>query len=232
MGGKEDGRALHIVRRAPAVRGDAVSNFLITGIAGVGQGCIHLGVHIAGSNAVDGNTLTRQFIAQRLAELCHTALGGCIRRNGKAAEKAEHGSDINDLAVGLLFFQKFARSHLAEIERRGEVDLDHVVPVFKRKIGAGIAALDAGGIDDNIEPAEQRDSLFKPRLAFFRLGKVRLDTLAVKAVGTEIRRNLFNLIARSEDNDGSTRFHQSLRHAVAETAGTAGHDGTTAGQIK
>ena len=54
----------------------------------------------------------------------------------------------------------------------------------------------------------------------------------VGGVGTEIRRNLFNLIARSEDNDGSTRFHQSLRHAVAETAGTAGHDGTTAGQIK
>ncbi len=50
---------------------------------------------------------------------------------------------------------------MTQVKGSGQVDIEYVLPVLKRKFGAGVAALYAGGIDQNIQAAQQSDAFYR-----------------------------------------------------------------------
>ena len=93
------------------------------------------------------------FVGERLGQLGDAALAGGVGRHGVAAEERQQRGDVDDLAVALV--EHDAAGHLAQGEHGGQVDLDHRRPVVERKRFALVAALDAGGIHQDVQPAAE-----------------------------------------------------------------------------
>ena len=121
---------------------------------------------------------------------------------------------------------------MTQVKGSGQVDIEYVLPVLKRKFGAGVAALYAGGIDQNIQAAQQSDGLVKGLLPGTVVGQVHGDAFAPIALCFELGGHLDHLFAGTKNDYSGAGLHQALRHAVAQSSSAAGDNSLFPGEIK
>lgn len=130
---QEHNTALEVIRATPSSgrdsRQDALRPLLI-----IDQRRVHLSRDIARCNGVDADALRGPLVAQRLGELCNTALASGVGRHCQAALEAKQRCNVDDrasTAVRVCFSGKHVRANLTtECEDSAQVNLQHVVPVI------------------------------------------------------------------------------------------------------
>ena len=95
-----------------------------------------------------------------------------------------------------------------------------------------VAALYAGGIDQNIQAAQQSDGLVKGLLPGPVVGQVHGDAFAPIALCFELGGHLDHLFAGTKNDYSGAGLHQALRHAVAQSSSAAGDNSLFPGEIK
>ena len=211
--------------------GDAIGDLLVPGIGRVQQGGVHLGGHVAGSDGVYVDAPASPLVAQGLGQQGDAPLGGGVGGDGEAAEEGLHGGDVDDLAISLL--QHLPARQLAQLKGGGEVDLQHGVPVLHGELLAGVAALDAGAVDQDVDlAAQQLQGAGESGPQALPVSQVGGHAVAGKAPAPERLRHSFHLLRGAPDDHLGPGLHQSLGHAPAQAPGSAGHNGLAALNIK
>ena len=224
MRGQKNCTALHVLSGSPAVCRDPACDLLIARIIRIGQSNIHIGIHVTGCNTVHVDILARQFIRHRLTELSNTTLGCSVGGNSHTTKEREHRGDIDNLAVWFFLFKKLFCRQLAQYERGRHIDFDHLIPILGRKLFAGIAALDTGSIDDDVQASKQLNPFEKSRFPLLCIRKIYNKTLTVIAAGAKLPCHILRVLSRSKNNDSCPSFKQTFRHAVSESTCSTGND--------
>ena len=113
--------------------------------------------------------------------ILYAALRGDVRRDGRAGDLARERGDIDDLASAP------ARDHAlrrlaADLECAGEVDLDNTAPFVGLEIHHGLAKLNAGVVDEDVDLDACRIKMFERRDDRILVGDIegaRFDPLPV-----------------------------------------------------
>ena len=79
------------------------------------------------------------------------------------------------MLAGLDALHHVAGGGLRSDESAAQIDREHTVEILELQVKEIAADGDAGIVDENVEPAEVRDSLFHRAPGVFRLRQVRLD---------------------------------------------------------
>ena len=132
-----------------------------------------------------------------------------VGRDADSALEAEHRGDVHDLAASLVEHDP-ARA-CAELERRREVDLDHVVPVGEVVVDRLRGAADAVRVHQDIEPAEPLDCLVEAAAEVLAVGQVGADRNS-----PDLRRDLVGPIGAPEHSDGRTRLCKRVGQAAPD----------------
>ncbi len=145
-----------VLRLAPAPRRDAFQDRLPAFLV-LEQRTRVLRPHVTRRNRIHIHSAPGPLIGQRLGDLRHAAFGRRIRRHVDAALKRKQRSNVNDLPLP-------ARQHVrarraAEPEHRGQVDLDHGVPVFVGMFRRRCAPDDARVVHQDVHRAHRRHGL-------------------------------------------------------------------------
>lgn len=147
--------ALEILGRSPAARRNPLTNALQP-LGVIQQRLVHVRRNIPRRDTVDGDAARRPLVGKRLCHLRHAALAGRVRRHGDAALERQQAAKVDnrpDAAGGAVRRQRqHVRGHVAaQREGRAEVDLQHLGKVGVREGLRGVAALDAGAVDEDAQ---------------------------------------------------------------------------------
>lgn len=156
LAGQEQGRALEVVGRAPAARGDPFGD-TPQPLGVVEQGLVHVGGDVPGRDAVDRDAPARPLVGERLGHLRDAALGGGVGGHGDAALKRQEAAKVDDAAPSAqVRFEGREVQHVrgdvaAQREGRVEVDLQDLGKVGVGEGLGGVAPLDAGAVDQQAD---------------------------------------------------------------------------------
>jgi len=98
--GKQHRHPFHVGSGVPSAFGDAGGDYFITGLV-MDQVHVHPGIHEAGGDGVDADSLACLFIGQCFGELGHLAFGCGISRDGDVAKETQQRGAVDDLAAYL-----------------------------------------------------------------------------------------------------------------------------------
>ena len=190
------------------------------------QGFAHIGGDIAWRDGVHVNALGGPLVGERAGQAHNGSLRRSVGRYAVAAEVAEHGRHVDDLA--LVLRDHLARGELAQEEHGVEIDVDHIVPRLLFKVHGRHAPLDASAVDENVQMGAEK---------LHALGKGTPELLALAQIGDHAVDGvaLFpKIVAHREHPLGAVDEHD-LRSGLAEAFGEiaadalhradAGHDG-------
>ena len=113
----------------------------------------HIGVDDAGGHAVHGNAAGTFFFCQCLGQADEARLGGGIVYLAAAAGLAPHAAHRQDAAR--LAPDHARQRQLAQVERTGQVHVQHVLPFFRGDVGEQLLLCDAGIAHQHIHPTQR-----------------------------------------------------------------------------
>src|SRR5262249_27522927 len=118
-----------------------------------GNGGDHVGVDVAGRDAIHGDALARALLRQRFREADHAGFRrGIVHLAGLAFLTVDR-ADVDDAAPAP---RAHALDHLARhVETRIHVDADHVVPLLVAHLVEEAVAGDAGVVDEHVDRTER-----------------------------------------------------------------------------
>ena len=182
-------------------------------------------------DGIDRDVVGRELLAERLGQADDAGLGGRIGGGVGVAFLAGDRGDIGDAAVVPL--DHAGDDRLAAIERAGEVDADHLVPLLGRVLpGLGDRPGDAGVVDEDVDLAEGVKRLVAGALDGGIVGDVDgrpRSPCPGSAVPSPSSRRAPCRGPRWRRS--APPREQTLDHGAADALGAAGHDGGTAGEI-
>ena len=111
---------------------------------------------VPGADRVDGDAVARDLHRQRLGQTLNAEVGHVVGRGAGAPALAGDGRQIDDAAPLLLDHDR--HDSLAQEERAGQLDLEHLVPdglVEIRQRHAIVAARIGGVVDEHVDTAER-----------------------------------------------------------------------------
>ena len=165
-------------------------------------------------------------------ELHDAALARGVGRREAGAEDRHHRADIDDLAAACRLHRGVDR--LRAQERAGEVGLDDAVPFLEIERVRRLADVDAGVVDENVDPAEfalTRCSTMAATAALSVTSAMTDIALTPRCLSSATAAFDFRLIA-PDDRDSGAGFRQSARHAEPDAAIAAGDDRHLAAEIE
>ena len=141
------------------------------------------------------------------------------------ALEAHHRGDVHDLAAAL-------RDHdpageLAELERRGQVHLDHLVPVGEVVVDGLGGATDPVRVDEDVEAAQPVDRLVEAAAQGVAVGEVGADGDAAELCGC-----LVGALRAAEDGHARTGLDERARDPAPDPAAAARDERAATGQIE
>ena len=105
-----------------------------------------------------------QFHCRRLGEADHAMLGRVIRRRSRDGGQRVDTRDLHDRSAGGLLGHHLPGDELCEEKRPLQVDVEHTVPLGLAHLQKGLHEIDAGIVDEGVDPAEAVDRCRTERL--------------------------------------------------------------------
>ena len=164
-------------------------------------------------------------------ELHDAAFARGVSRRKAGAEDRHHRADVDDLAAARLLHGRIDR--LRAQEGAGEVGVDDAVPFLEIERVRGLADVDAGIVDEDVDPAELAADALDHARDRGLVGDVGGDRDRLDAAPRELgdRRVRFLLVA-PDDRDAGAGVRQPARHAEPDAAIAAGDDRDLAFEIE
>ena len=141
-----------LVHDAPAAERDRAHDLRVLDRVGedrLGQ----LGAHAAGRDRVDPDAVGGPLGGQRAGQLAHARLARRVGHDVLDREQVGAGGDVEDRPAALRPHQ--ARGGLAGEEEPAQVDLEDCVPVVLADLVGRLAHVQAGAVDEDVEPPER-----------------------------------------------------------------------------
>src|SRR5690606_14155513 len=183
------------------------------------HGADHLGVDVAGGDAVDGHALAGVLQRQRLGEADHPGLGGGIVGLADLALLAVDRADVDDAPPAAV---AHAVDHLpGHVEHAVHVHPDHVGPLVGGHLVEEAVAGDAGVVDQHIHRPQRSLDLGHGALAVLERADVALDHHHAQLLG---RGAGGGLVAGVAGGDRQAVLLKPLDDGLADAAGAAGHE--------
>ena len=180
-GGEEDGGAGEVFGVAPAAGGDALEDLTIAGLVGLESFSVG-GGEVAGRDGVDLDVAARPLVGEGFGELGNSAFAGGVCGNADAALEAEERGNVDDFAW-CVAGDHVAADELAELEDRGEVDLQDLLPGVERVVLGLVAEDHAGVVYQDVDAAEFGDDFGEEARCGVGGGQVCLESCGVAADG-------------------------------------------------
>src|SRR5207245_1283433 len=133
--------------------------------------------------------------------------------------------DVDDLAPGLLDHDP--AGELAELEDRGEVDLEHRIPVAELVVERLEDTTDSVARHEDVEAAEPLDGLAEPAPQIGAIAEVRAHGKAA-----ELHRRPLGALRATEDGHGRASLPQRPGHRSSQPAAAPGHERAPAAQTE
>src|SRR5436309_2281629 len=115
----------------------------------LGHGGHHLGVGVAGGDAVDGDAFAGDLEGEAFGEAEQSRFGGGVVGLADVAGLADHGAEGDDPAETVL--QHVVEDRLGQVEGAGEVDAQDGVPVVDGRYAYRLDEGDAGEDDERVD---------------------------------------------------------------------------------
>ena len=188
----------------------------------------HIGIDEPRGDAVRRHAAAAKLAGDGAREADQAGLRGGVVRLAAVAARSHNRGQIDDAAVARL--QHRAAGRAAEVENRGEVGRDHVIPVGVLHAHEEAVARDAGVIHEDIELTEflhdRRNELF----SFSVVRDIQHDTAPLSGSGEALRDpGSARLTRRRADHKGA-HARERLRDRVTDTAARARYEGNAAFQ--
>ena len=131
----------------------------------------HIGINKAWRDGVHLNAPGGEFFGRRFHKADHACFGRRVIRLSGVANRADDGRDEHDFA-GTLLEHRF-RDGFGRIKHPGQVDVQHMMPIFAFHAHDQAVFGDARVIDQNIHPTELRHCLLHQRVDVVFDGDIR-----------------------------------------------------------
>ena len=159
VGGEEQHGVRHVVRRAEAAeRHRALHRLDELGRAVPAQ---RLGHDVAGLDAVDGDAERRELDRRGADQAVDAGLGGGVVAMARAGD-ARAGDRARSARCGRSAARASPACGLEREEAAAEVDREHPVPLLDRDVRQQRQGIDAGVLDQDVDPAEARERRLRP----------------------------------------------------------------------
>jgi len=217
--------------RAPARRRGARQNLVVQSIDFLPRPPGEIGVDPARQHRVDLDVVGGPGDRAGTRELHDAAFARGVSRREACAEDRHHRADVDDLAAACFLHGRVDR--LRAQERAGEIGPDDAIPFLEIERVRGFADVDAGVVDENVDPAELPPDALDHGGDRGLVGDISGDGYRFGAGLFEFsdRRGRLRFVA-PDDCDAGAGFRQSPRHAKAYAAIAAGDDSDLAAEIE
>ena len=143
----------------------------------------------------------------------------------EAALEAEHRRDVHDLAAAL--GDHDPAGELAELEGRGEIHLDHLVPVGEVVVDRVGGAADPVRVDEDVEAAQPLDRLVEAAAQLVAVGEV-----GAHGDAAQLGSHFVRALRAAEHGHARAGVRERTRQPAPDPAAAARHERAASGQVE